>query len=171
MITRDKIHEEIPMSAGWIHYSELMSTHECCSTTLSDIIDLHKPNPLQSWFISTSNIWPNVDGLNNLVNQNNDLVILEVKTCKVKHKNNRIQYELKTYEYKQNTFYLVTILITHYSLYNVLINQHNNWIKTTVMPCSKHAHNVCLWFLLCGIDQLKTFQWCSFHNSKSLWQM
>ena len=100
MITRDKIHEVSQMSVGWIQYSELMSTHECCSTTLSNILDLYKPNPWQSWFISTSNIWPTVDGLNNLVNQNNDLVILVVKTCKLKHNNNRIQYGIKTYEHK-----------------------------------------------------------------------
>ena len=45
-------------------------------------------------------------------------------------------------------------MITHYSLYNVSNNQLYTWIKTIVMQCSKHAYYICLWSLLCEIDQL-----------------
>ena len=67
MITRDKIHEVIQMSVGWIQYSELMSTHECCSTTLSNILDLYKPthDSLDSYLLLTyDRLWM---VLNNLV--------------------------------------------------------------------------------------------------------
>ena len=66
MITRDKIHEVIPMSVGWIQYSELMSTRECCSP-LSNTLDLYKPTHDSLALIPTSSILSTVDGLNNLV--------------------------------------------------------------------------------------------------------
>ena len=91
MITRDKIHEVIQMNVGLIQYSNLipgalMNVVE--TPAMSNTLDIYNPSSRQSWFT-----WLNVENLNNLV-------IQEVKTCKVKHKNNRIQYGLRTYEYK-----------------------------------------------------------------------
>ena len=139
MITRDKIHEVILMSAGWIQYSELMSTHEC-SSPLSNTLDLYKPNPWQSWFISISNIWPTVDGLNKLViPEEQPSLFWKSKHAKWNTRINESNMVSNPMNINKH-FYLSPywLLIIHcFGFINFILK-----LKTLVVPCSKHVHYV-----------------------------
>ena len=115
------------------------------------LLDNPHTNSRQSLFISTSNIWTTVAHLNNSIILNK---LNYSGSQNMQMWNTRIiliPYGLKPLSINKTPFIYHHI---DYSLFVVSGNQLLTWIITLV-PCSQHAHNVYLWFLLCEIDQIE----------------